>query len=195
MTYFGTHYEERGYGLRQSIDELLYQYAANSGILIDQANFLAIEEANLGSLIRYEMPGTFGIECWQLGQHVTRADMEQILDMLAAAIDRVLIDESIYMKLEHVIVEKYLDEFCTEHNLDWSCMREAQDQLGIDEPRVEQDYGSPYAYFDIDDETEQLLITRARELGNTWEQHYESGARHYPENCYYCAQALIGVAS
>lgn len=194
MSYFGTHFEERGYGLRQSIDELLYQYAANSGILIDKANFLAIEDANLGSLIRYEMPGTFGIECWQLGQHVTRADMEQILDMLAAAMDYGLIDESIYMELEQAIVDKYLDEFCTEHNLDWQCMMQAADEINA-YPRVERDCGSPYAYFDIDDETEQLLISRARELGNTWEQHYESGARHYPEHCYYCAQALIGVAS
>jgi hypothetical protein len=93
-----------------------------------------------------------------------------------------LYDESDYMELLTEAEERVVETFATDNNLELSVLWEVMSEHDI--------------YFSLYDGWQNLdhddtLINLVREKSSTWDAHYNGGAGHHPEQCWYCERAKV----
>lgn len=94
--------------------------------------------------------------------------------------DYAVLDESDWCELEQEISDQYVTEWAKDNEVEVSLVREAMSELDI-----------YYHIHDGWDGDEDDVLTKARELGNTWQAHYYAEQTHYAEHCFYCERAEV----
>ena len=93
-----------------------------------------------------------------------------------------LYDESDYMELLTEAEERVVETFATDNSLELSVLWEVMTEHDI--------YYSLYdGWENLSDE--DTLINLVRERSSTWDAHYNGGAGHHPEQCWYCERAKV----
>lgn len=186
MSWFAHYDVTADMGLREAIDAVLDANCRLGDGLVSDANFLEVESWELSCLktvpvlIGWSKAGT----AWKLSGKVSRAEMSQLVEMVECLTEYVLLNDSRYSELEWAEVERQLEEIADEHEIDPFRLIDAYANANY-YPETDGDG----TYLGITDERLDELIKIAKEDGNTWEAHYNSGKYHHPELCAYCEEA------
>jgi hypothetical protein len=165
------------------VNELLGQYCAGgySSGFIGEANARWVED-NFAGLVRvYDIYRLGLTACLLAGVEEDEPRLEELIEVLEGLSDYPLIDEDYLSNLiiedEARVVDEYAREWDIPEQFIWNAVYELQTHF-----EWEQDYA--YYADDLDE-----LKSKALELGQTWDAHYNSGVSHLPEVCGYCAEA------
>lgn len=185
-----THLEDiiSGRGCRDTISTML-RYYTDTGEGVDYAsNYHALDDLGLRSV------WTSGGEAWELPERVNGYQLRRVIDALEFLEDNVILDDGIYCEMLNRLADEQLRDMANEEEIDPDLFISAfWDRVDGDTVYVYSENGT--AAINLSKEDAKELIATAKEAGNTWETHYNSGVYHYPEHCYYCAQALIGIGA
>ena len=114
--------------------------------------------------------------------HVTPAFCEAVEIAYDLEHNNHLYDEGDYMELLGEAENSYVEAFATDNGLEVLVLWEVMTEHDI--------------YFSLYDgwqnlDSDETLIKLVREKSSTWDAHYNSGAGHHPEQCWYCERAKV----
>jgi hypothetical protein len=186
MSWFNHYDVTPDMGLREAINTVLDANVRRGDGLAYESNYYEVESWGLSCLKPVDL--TLGWskagETFQLEGKVSRAEMTQLVDMVECLTEYVLLNDSRYSEMESAKVEEQLTEIANEHEVDAFRLITAYWDANYF-PETEDGEVS----IAITDERLDELIQIAKEDGNTWDAHYNSGEYHHPEACSYCEEA------
>lgn len=173
-------------GLRESINAVLDANCRIGDGLVGEANFYEVQSWGLSCLkpVDLNIGWSKAGETFRLDGKVSKQDMTTLVEMVECLTEYVLLNDSRYSDMEYAEVERQLTEIANERGVDSFRLISAYFDANYF-PETDG-MGTSIA---ITDERLDELVQIAKEDGNTWEAHYNSGEFHYPEFCSYCEEA------
>jgi hypothetical protein len=186
MSWFNHYDVTPDMGLRQAINTVLDANVRTGDGLPYESNFYEVESWGMACLepVALRLGWSYAGETFRLKGSVTRAEMTQLVEMVECLTEYVLLSDSRYSEMEWAEAERQLTEIAKEHEVDAFRLIDAYASANYF-PESDGDG----TYIGITDERLAELIQIAKEDGNTWEAHYNSGEYHHPELCAYCEEA------
>ena len=186
MSWFNYYDVTPDMGLREAINTVLDTSVRTGDGLAYESNFYEVESWGLACLepVALKLGWSYAGETFRLKGSVTRAEMVQLIEMVECLTEFVILSDSRYSEMEWAKVEEQLSQIAEEHNIDPFRLVDAYASANYF-PETEDGEVS----ISISDERLAELIQIAKEDGNTWETHYNSGEYHHPEACSYCEEA------
>jgi hypothetical protein len=186
MSWFNHYDVTPDMGLREAINTVLDANVRRGDGLAYESNYYEVKSWELSCLKAVDL--TLGWskagETFRLEGKVSREEMRVLIEMVECLTEYVLLNDSLYSNMESEIAEQQLEEVAKEHNIDPFKLITAYWDANY-YPETD-DMGTSIA---ITDERLAELIQIAKEDGNTWDAHYNSGEYHHPEACSYCEEA------
>lgn len=186
MSWFNHYDVTPDMGLREAINAVLDANVRTGDGLAYESNFYEVESWGMACLepVALRIGWSYAGETFRLKGNVTRAEMTQLIEMVECLTEYVLLSDSRYSELEWAEAERQLTEIAKEYSVDSFRLIDAYANSNY-YPETDG-MGTSIA---ITDERLDELIKIAKEDGNTWDAHYNSGEFHHPEACSYCEEA------
>lgn len=183
-----------------SVDDKLAQYCAGGYALglIGEANIRHMLERFPDFVQRQRVYRLGDIACLRFGiatdyDEAGEATLEAILEALDGLEDYPVIDEGTFDALLKELEVEDVERIASENNVSTQRVWEAVNELG-GYWEWEQDYVFLAGVGDAYGTSEELVVARALELGNSWDAHYgysDEAQYHSPESCWYCERAKV----
>lgn len=174
-------------GLRDKINEKLAEHCETYNVPLLEANFRALQNMELSSLIVADLwltPQTWAGHTLKLAPEVTSADMREILDILDGLTDYGVIDDSYLAEVEHERYYALVKQIADDEGVDVDML---MDEF-IDADCLDYEFNSD-VYIRADEDTYQEVLGKVKERMSTWEKHYYPDLSHFPDYCWYCKRA------
>lgn len=186
MSWFNHYDVTPDMGLREAINRVLDSNCRLGDGLVCESNYYEVESWGMACLepVALKLGWSYAGATWRLKGSVTRAEMTQLVEMVECLTEYALLSDSRYSELEWAEAERQLTEIADEHEIDPFRLIDAY----VDANYFPETDGMGTSIA-ITDERLDELIKIAKEDGNTWEAHYNSGEYHHPEACSYCEEA------